>query len=103
MGRKIQNSFSEVSYFVSLPPILPWNTAFLSSLPHTANAYTVSSTAQMRDRHGWCPGALWANFNILGMLQVLRPCLYPWAEQTPPTQGAHSLIRNNHSKEESNK
>lgn len=102
MGVEIQNSFSEVSYFVSLPPMLPCNIVFLSFLPHTASPHTVSSTAQMRDRDGW-PGTLWANFNVLGMLGVLRPCFYPWAEQTPPTQGAHSLIRNNHSKDKSNK
>lgn len=83
--------------------MLPCNTVFLSFLPHTASAYTVSSTAQMKDRDASWPGTLWAHFSVLRMLGVLRPCLYPGAEQTPPTQGAHSLIRNNHSKDKSNK
>lgn len=106
MRVEIQNSFIEVSLFyisASHAPLqhrFPFLSPTYSKRLHSFKYCT--DTALMRDRDGW-PGTLWANFKVLRMLGLLRPCLYPWAEQTPPTQGAHSLIRNNHSKDKSNK
>ena len=88
MGGETQSAFSVVS-FVSLPPELTGNTAL--SLPHMGSAHGFK--CYRGDTGMDSPGELWANVSVSRGAGGSKALFLS-------TQGAHSLIRNNHSKEE---
>ena len=100
IGRRNSKHFQCSVFFVSLPPEPTGNTALFPSSPHSAHAWLQVLQGRYRDGQPWGP---LANVSVSRGAGGSKGLSLSTAEQTPPTQGAHSLIRNNHSKEEWNK
>lgn len=97
MGGETQSAFSAVSFLYL---------CLLSSLgtqlspPHSERSWL---QVLREDTGRDSPGELWANVSVSCRAGGSKALSLSITEQTPPTQGAHSLVRNNHSKEEWNK
>lgn len=98
IGRRNSERFQCNVFFVSLPPEPTGNTALSSPLPHIARTHGFK--CHRGDTGMDSPGELWANVSVSQGAGGSKDLSLSTAEQTPPTQGAHSLIRNNHSKED---